>query len=61
MRKFLSRGEVRIKRSGTDRYGRTLTRLTLNGRDTVEYLIRHGLARNWQLGDCSRIGSIAEL
>lgn len=48
LRALLSRGRVLINRTGTDRYGRTLARVTVNGQDAGEYLIRVGLARRWQ-------------
>lgn len=48
LRGFLARGPVAIHRQGTDRYGRTLARLSVNGRDAGEYLIRQGLARAWR-------------
>ena len=37
-----------IERAGTDRYGRTLARITVNGQDAGEYLVSLGLARPWQ-------------
>lgn len=45
---FLANGEVAIIRQGTDRYGRTLARVTVNGRDAGAYLISQGLARRWR-------------
>lgn len=42
---FLARGEVKMQRIGIDYYGRTLAKLTVNGRDAGEYLVRRGLAR----------------
>lgn len=47
LRAFLAQGPVKVQRLGTDRYGRTLARLTVNGRDAGEYLIRKRLARRW--------------
>lgn len=44
---FLATGPARVKRVGTDRYGRTLARITINGRDAGAYLIKLGLARRW--------------
>ena len=41
-------GRVGIERAGTDRYGRTLARVTVNGQDAGEYLISLGLARPWR-------------
>jgi endonuclease YncB( thermonuclease family) len=48
LRAFLAKGQVRIERSGTDRYGRTLARVTVNGKDAGAYLIGIGLARRWE-------------
>ena len=45
---FLAGGEPVIHRNGKDRYGRTLARLTVNGRDAGRYLIDMGLARPWK-------------
>ena len=46
LKELLATGEVRIVESGkTDRYGRTLARLTVNGRDVGGVLISEGLAR----------------
>ncbi|GGC04961.1 hypothetical protein GCM10011494_24380 [Novosphingobium endophyticum] len=44
---FLASGPVTISRSGTDRYGRTLARLSVNGEDAGEHLVALGLARPW--------------
>ncbi|NML95128.1 thermonuclease family protein [Novosphingobium olei] len=44
---FLSGHTVHIARLGTDRYGRTLARISVNGRDAGGYLVRAGLARWW--------------
>jgi micrococcal nuclease len=44
---FLASGPVAISRSGTDRYGRTLARLSVNGEDAGEHLVALGLARPW--------------
>lgn len=48
LRAFLAAGPVSIERTGTDRYGRTLARLSVNGRDAGEYLIARGVAHRWQ-------------
>lgn len=48
LRGFLARGPVSIERIGTDRYGRTLARVTVNGVDAGRYLVRRGLARWWR-------------
>ena len=45
---FLKGGHVAISRSGTDRYGRTLARLLVDGRDAGDHLVELGLARPWQ-------------
>jgi micrococcal nuclease len=42
------RGPVMLRRTGSDRYGRTLARISVNGRDVGGYLIKLGLARKWQ-------------
>jgi endonuclease YncB( thermonuclease family) len=48
LERLLSTGTVRIERRGQDAYGRTLARVTVNGRDAGEWLIRQGLARPWR-------------
>lgn len=45
---FLSKGRVMIERTGTDKYGRTLARVSVNGRDAGAYLVGLGLARWWR-------------
>ena len=45
---FLSQGTVMVQRTGTDRYGRTLARVIVNGRDAGAYLVSQGLARWWR-------------
>ncbi|WP_292940079.1 thermonuclease family protein [Novosphingobium sp.] len=45
---FLAHGPVKLKRTGTDRYGRTLARIWVNGVDAGRYLISRGLARRWR-------------
>ncbi|GAA4772796.1 hypothetical protein GCM10023219_19980 [Stakelama sediminis] len=45
---FLAQGSVMVRRTGTDRYGRTLARVTVNGRDAGAYLVSQGLARRWR-------------
>lgn len=42
------KGQVRIWRQGTDRYGRTIARVTVNGQDVGGYLVSKGLARWWK-------------
>lgn len=46
--RFMATGQIYIYRQGTDRYGRTLARVTVNGQDVGAYLIRRGLARAWR-------------
>lgn len=38
---------VEVLRQGTDRYGRTLAVVRVNGRDAGDILVREGLARTW--------------
>jgi endonuclease YncB( thermonuclease family) len=38
---------VEILRQGTDRYGRTLGSVSVNGSDAGESLVSEGLARSW--------------
>lgn len=45
---FLAGGSVAISRDGTDRYGRTLARLSVNGKDAGDHLVLMGLAREWR-------------
>lgn len=45
---FLPRGPVMIERKGSDKYGRTLALVTVNGEDAGLYLVRLGLARRWR-------------
>lgn len=47
LRGFLAAGPVMVRRQGYDAYGRTLARVTVNGRDAGAFLIRRGLARRW--------------
>ena len=44
---FLASGPVRIDRQGKDAYGRTLARVSVNGQDAGQYLVKYGLARRW--------------
>lgn len=37
-----------IRRNGSDRYGRTLASLSVNGRDAGSYLVGRGLAKPWR-------------
>ncbi|MBI1234732.1 MAG: thermonuclease family protein [Alphaproteobacteria bacterium] len=45
---LLSKGAIEIERSGTDRYGRTLARISVSGRDIGEELITRDLAVGWE-------------
>jgi len=45
---FLSKGRVTLERIGTDKYGRTLARVSVNGQDAGAYLVGLGLARWWR-------------
>ncbi len=45
---FLRRGLVKIERCGHDKYGRTLARVSVNGRDAARHLLSQGLARAWR-------------
>jgi endonuclease YncB( thermonuclease family) len=47
LRAFLASGPVMVHRHGKDVYGRTLARVTVNGRDAGAFLIQRGLARRW--------------
>jgi micrococcal nuclease len=47
---ILRAGPMEVEREGKDRYRRTLTRLSVNGRDVGALLIREGLALPWQDG-----------
>lgn len=40
--------EPRLDRTGRDRFGRTLARVWVDGRDIGEALVREGLARRWE-------------
>lgn len=45
---FVASGSLVINREGVDRFGRTLTTLSVNGRDAGWYLVGQGLARWWR-------------
>lgn len=45
---FLAKGQVMIERHGTDRYGRTLATVSVNGQDVGAYLVSIGLAKWWR-------------
>ena len=44
---LLAGQRVEIRRQGTDRYGRTLAALSVNGVDAGDILVHEGLARTW--------------
>ena len=44
---LLAGQRVEINRQGTDRYGRTLAALSVNGVDVGDVLVSEGLARTW--------------
>ncbi len=44
---LLAGERVEIQRQGTDRYGRTLAALSVNGVDAGDVLVSEGLARTW--------------
>ena len=46
--RFVGNTPVVITPLGTDRYGRTLARVSVRGRDVGEFLIAQGLARAWR-------------
>lgn len=46
----IARGNVALHRQGTDRYGRTLARVTVDGRDVAATLIAQGHARPYAGG-----------
>lgn len=45
---FLTKGTIYIERTGTDKYGRTLATIRVNGADAGDYLIGKGLAKPWR-------------
>ncbi|WP_225205052.1 thermonuclease family protein [Novosphingobium huizhouense] len=48
LQRLLASGPARIERMGQDRYGRTLARVTVSGKDAGAVLVQQGLARWWQ-------------
>jgi endonuclease YncB( thermonuclease family) len=49
LEELLARGEVRVLESGkTDRYGRSLAKVTVNGEDLAVLMVREGLARPYR-------------
>lgn len=47
---LLNDGDISISRDGVDRYGRTLAKVYLDGRNVGDVLIQEGLARSWPDG-----------
>ena len=50
LKRAIARGDVALHRQGTDRYGRTLARVTVDGRDVAGTLISEGHARPYDGG-----------
>ncbi|WP_343222297.1 thermonuclease family protein [Novosphingobium profundi] len=46
--RFVGKAPITITPLGTDRYSRTLARVSVRGRDVGEFLIAQGLARAWR-------------
>ncbi|WFS69555.1 thermonuclease family protein (plasmid) [Agrobacterium leguminum] len=44
---LLKGGKIEIQRQDTDRYGRTLASVRVNGHDAGDMLVSEGLARTW--------------
>ncbi|GFM30729.1 thermonuclease family protein [Novosphingobium sp. PY1] len=44
---FLKVGPIKLTRHATDRYGRTLAKASVRGRDAGQHLVAMGLARVW--------------
>jgi micrococcal nuclease len=55
---LLRPGHIDVARDGRDRYGRTLARVSAQGRDIGEVLIREGLALQWQVGSHAKVARI---
>jgi len=47
LRGLLIEGTAVVRREGEDRFGRTLARISVNGRDVGDLLVNEGLARRW--------------
>ena len=45
---LVASGPVELERTGTDRYGRTLARVSIDGADAGNALVAAGLARPWE-------------
>ena len=50
LEQLLSEGTAVIERHGKGRYGRTLARITVNGRDVGQVLVSEGYARRYDGG-----------
>jgi Staphylococcal nuclease homologue len=50
LRQLLDEGGIKLDRDGTDRYGRTLVRVLVDGRDIGAVMIREGFALRYQPG-----------
>lgn len=48
LKEFLAQGSIEVSRHGHDKYGRTLARVAVGGRDAGEFLVSEGLARRWE-------------
>ena len=61
LRQLVKSGEVAIRRLGRDKYNRPLIRLTVDGEDVADTLIREGLAVAYSGGAridwCQRLGA----
>lgn len=61
LRDLLSRGEVTMRRMGTDKYGRILINLRVNSEHVADRLVREGLAVAYSGGSrvdwCERLGA----
>lgn len=61
LRQLIARGDIEIARVGRDRYNRPLIRLSVQGEDVGETLIREGLAVAYAGGArinwCARLGA----
>ncbi|RDC59807.1 hypothetical protein HME9302_00028 [Alteripontixanthobacter maritimus] len=44
---LLNEGPIHIRRTGRDRFDRTLANLTVNGRDVGKLMVSGGYARQW--------------
>ncbi len=51
---FARRGRLEVARDGSDRYGRTLARVAVDGRDVGQVLVHEGLTLPWQDGGAAK-------